>query len=166
MKHLLSFFAISLFVISTHAQDWEVPRHYMLEGAEDYVPYEADIIQAANWLRDVSPTTDVEKFKEASQFVIKWVNGSPTVTVEINKTIMEFNEKNHNMLVLYMASCAKYVLENNYSKDVQAKHISALKDMAIAYQKQPQMQKDKKMEKLVKAIEEGTADDWYNKNFK
>ena len=66
MKHLLSFFAISLFVISTHAQDWEVPRHYMLEGAEDYVPYEADIIQAANWLRDVSPTTDVEKFKEAS----------------------------------------------------------------------------------------------------
>jgi hypothetical protein len=150
--------------VPVFSQDWEVPKHYTLEGAEDYTQYEDDIIQAANWLRDNSPTADIQKYQDAAQFVIKWVNGSPTVTVMITPVIMDFNNKNPNMLVLYMASCAKYVLENAYSKDTNAQQKSALKDMVEAYQKQTTMSKDKKMDKLVKAFNDGSIDTWMQKN--
>lgn len=160
-------FLIALFIgISTNifAQDWEVPKHYTLEGAEDYTQYEDDIIQAANWLRDNSPAIDIQKYQDAAQFVIKWVNGSPTVTVMITPVIMDFNKKNPNMLVMYMASCAKYTLENNYSKDINAQQKAALKDMVDAYQKQSTMSRDKKMEKLIKAFDNGTIDNWMQSN--
>ena len=81
---------------------------------------------------------------------MKWVNGSPTVNVELNQTILEFEEKNPGMLTIYMATSAKYVLENNYSKDMRAKHAAALRAMMAVYKSGTGVKKDKKMEKLIK----------------
>ena len=60
----------------------------------------------------------------------------------------------------------KYVLENNYSTDMRAKHKEALHDMIKVYQSGKGIQKDKKMEKLIKADEEGKLDDWLSDNLK
>jgi hypothetical protein len=70
------------------------------------------------------------------------------------------------MLLLYMAFSAKYVLENNYSKDMRAKHKAAIQDMISVYQSGKGIKKDKKMEKLIKSNEEGKLDDWLNENLK
>lgn len=164
MKTLALFTLLSISMLSGFTQNWSPPIDYVLDVAADYTEYEADVIEAANWLRDNSPTADFEKYKKTSIFVIDWVNGSPTVTVEIMPVIIDFNKKNPNMLVLYMASCAKYVLENEDPNNIKAKHKAALKDMVDAYQNQSTMSKDKKMEKLVTAFEEGTIDTWIEKN--
>ncbi|HNL66525.1 MAG TPA: hypothetical protein PKL81_15615, partial [Ferruginibacter sp.] len=107
-----------------------------------------------------------DKRKEVSAFVITWVGGSPTVNVELNPTILDFEKKNPGMMVLFMAGCARYVLENNYSKDMRAKHRVALRDMIAVYKSGKGIKKDKKMEKLAKSDEEGKIDEWMAENLK
>ena len=124
------------------------------------------MIAAANWLVAVPLNEQTSKRKEVNAFILKWVNGSPTVNVEINPTIMDFENKNTGMLVIYMAQSAKYVLENNYSKDMRAKHKAALAAMISVYKSGKGIKKDKQMEKLIKTDEEGKLDAWMDKNMK
>lgn len=149
-----------------YSQDFEVPKGYQLKNAADYTRYEKDIIAAAKWLKKTPLGEQADKRKEVGAFVISWVNGSPTVNVEINPTIMDFEKKNEGMLLLYMAFSAKYVLENNYSKDMRAKHKAALHDMISVYQSGNGIKKDKKMEKLIKSDEDGKLDEWLSENLK
>ena len=155
-----------LATIVSYAQDFEVPSNYQLNTKEDYSKYEKDVIAAAKWLLTTAFNEQKEKRKEVSAFVMKWVNGSPNVNVEINPTIMDFEEKNPGMLPLYMAGCARYVLENNYSTDMRAKHKAALKGMIEVYKSGKGIKKDKKMEKLIKSEEEGKLDEWLAENLK
>ena len=165
---------ISLFLVSIlifygeklYSQGYEVPKGYELKVAADYAKYEKDIIGAAKWLK-VTPTDEqVEKRKEVEKFVAVWILGSPTVNVEFYPIIMDFKAKNNCMFILYMACAAQYVLENNYSKDNQTKWKAALHDMINVYKSGKGINKDKKMEKLIKADEEGKIDQWIADNFK
>jgi hypothetical protein len=151
---------------NSYSQDFTVPSNYQLITKEDYTKYEGDIINAAKWLIATPLNEQPDKRKEVSAFVVNWINGSPTVNVEINPTIMDFEKKNAGMLVLYMAASAKYVLENNYSKDMRAKHRAALRDMVAIYKSGKGIRKDKKMEKLAKSDEEGKLDEWIADNLK
>lgn len=163
------FIATSFFFLvfpNLYGQNFEVPKDYSLKVAEDYAKYEKDIIEASKWLKSTSFDGQYEKRKEAFLFVFKWVNGSPTVFVEINDNILDFEKKNPGMLILFMAGCAQYVLENNYSKDMNAKYKFALKGMIEVYKGGKGIVKDKKMEKLVKSDEAGELDQWLLDNLK
>ena len=149
-----------------YSQDFEVPEEYTLKVAEDYAKYEKDIIEASKWLKSTPLDQQLYKRKEVSAFVMKWVNGSPTVNVELNETIFNFEKKNKGMLILFMAGCAQYVLENNYSKDMRAKHKFALNGMIEVYKIGKGIKKDKKMEKLIKSFEDGKGDEWLSENLK
>ena len=150
----------------TYSQSVEIPKSYTLKTKEDYVPYEKTVIEIAKWLVKIPLDEQLAKRVEASKFIMDWVNGSPTVNVELNEAIMDFNKKNDGMLIIYMASSAKYVLENNYSKDMRAKHRAALRDMIAVYKNSTGIKKDKKMEKLIKMEEAGKLDEWLNENLK
>ena len=168
MKRTKLFLLANLILVSTFVlgQNFEVPANYQFNTKDDYSRYEKDIIDATKWLQSTPFNEQKEKRQEVSAFVIKWINGSPTVNVEINPTIMYFEEKNQGMLALYMAGSAKYVLENNYSKDMRAKHKAALKGMIVVYKSGKGIKKDKKMEKLIKSDEDGKLDEWLAENLK
>lgn len=156
-----------LFISEKHySQTFEVPQNYVLKVAADYTKYEKDIIEAANWLKATPLKEQVDLRKKVSAFVVRWINGSPTVNVEINPTIMEFEDRNKGMLVLYMVMSAKYVLENQYSKDMRAKHKYALQEMISVYKLGKGIKKDKKMDQLIKSEEEGKIDEWLSENLK
>lgn len=160
------FVALLLSVNSAFSQEFNVPENYQLNSREDYTKYEKDIIGAAKWLVTTPLNEQQEKRKEISAFVVKWVNGSPAVNVEINPTIMDFEKKNAGMLTIYMSSSARYVLENNYSSDMRAKHKAALHDMITIYKSGKGIRKDKKMEKLIKSDDDGKLDEWLADNLK
>jgi hypothetical protein len=166
MKITRLLFIAILISIQALAQTFEVPKNYEFKTAADYAPYEKDIIAAAKWLEATPFNEQTEKRKEVSAFVVAWINGSPNVNVEINETLVELDEKNPGMLVLYMARCARYVLESNYSTDMRAKHKAALRSMVAVYKNNKGINKDKKMDKLVKSEETGKLDEWLEENLK
>jgi len=153
-------------VTTLYSQTFEAPKDYKLEAKEDYAPYEKDVIAAAKWLENASFNTESDKYAEVATFVVKWINGSPTVNVNLYAAIMDLEKKNKGMLVLYMAAAARYSLENNYSKDMKAQQKAALLSMITAYKEANGIKKDKQMDKIVKANEEGKLDEWIEKNFK
>ena len=160
---------VGLFFINaknTYSQDFEVPKGYTLKAAADYALYEKNIINAAKWLTTTAFNDQPEKRRQVSVFVTEWVMGSPTVYISLHPVIMDFEKKNEGMLVVYMASCARYVLENNYSKDTAAKHRAALNDMILVYKAGAGIRKDKKMEKLIKSAADNKLDEWIEVNFK
>jgi len=163
---LTTLILLCLASLTSFSQTFEVPANIRLKNAEDYTRYEKDIIAAAKWLVATPLNEQEDKRKEVSEFAVVWINGSPTVNVEINPTIMDFEKKNKGMLVIYMASSARFVLENNYSKDMRAKHKAALRDMIAVYKSGTGIKKDKDMEKLIKADANGTLDEWLAENLK
>jgi hypothetical protein len=168
MKKILALLLISVCSMNgkLFSQEFVVPANYRLEIKEDYSPYEKDIIAAAKWLETISFNSESEKLSEASAFVIKWISGSPTVNVEIFPVVMDLENKNKGMLVLYMTACARYSLENGYSKDMRAQQKAAILSMINAYKSANGIKKDKKMDKIVKANDEGKLDEWLQQNFK
>jgi len=149
-----------------YSQAYQVPENYVLKVAADYSKYEQAVIGAAKWLKETPFDEQAEKRKAISQFVLSWINGSPTVDVELNETILDFNKKNEGMLIVFMSACARYVLENNYSKDMRAKHRAALRDVIAVYKSGNGIKKDKKIEKLIKSEEAGKLDEWIDENLK
>jgi hypothetical protein len=166
MKTQILLFLFTCTSLFSFAQDFEMPPDFSVEEKEDYAQYEQKIIEASKWLQAVPFNEQRTKREQVNYFVTKWVNGSPTVTVELMPIIMDFNSKNKGMLVLYMAACSQYVLENNYSTDVRAKHKAALKAMINVYKRGKGIKKDKKMDKLLKAEADGTMDEWLEQNMK
>jgi hypothetical protein len=146
------------------AQDFEVPSPYVFKKAEDYKQYEKDIIAAEKWLEATPFNEQVEKRKEVSAFVMKWIAGSPTVYVMVNKEATDLCEKNPNLLMIFMAACSRYVLENNYSTDVKGKYKFAIERMIEVYKNNKGVEKDKRMDKLVKAQDSGKLDQWLKDN--
>lgn len=143
-----------------YSQVFEVPEHYDFKVAADYKAHEKNVIDAANWLKSVPLNEQKPQRKKVSAFVLLWINGSPTVMVEITPIIMNFEDKNNGMLVLFMALSAKYVLENEYSKDMRAKHKYALREMMAVYNLGVGIKKDKRMDKLIKSDSDGKLDEW------
>jgi hypothetical protein len=166
IARLLLIGALTLATAHIYAQDFECPKNYTLTEAADYTKYEKDIIAADNWLVSTPFNEQIQKRKEVSQFVVNWISGSPTVNVEITPIIMDFEKKNPGMLVIYMASSARFVLENKYSKDERGKYKTALMDMITVYKSGKGITKDKNMEKLIKSIDSGKLDEWIKENLK
>ncbi|KAA5535067.1 hypothetical protein F0919_10750 [Taibaiella lutea] len=164
ITRLLLIGAFALATTTVHAQEFECPKNYTLVAAEDYTKYEKDIIAAANWLKATPLDEQAQKRAEVSKFVMQWINGSPTVNVEITPAIMDFEKKNPGMLTIYMASSARFVLENKYSKDKRAKYKTALIDLMTVYKSGKGIKKDKNMEELIKSIESGKMDEWLKEN--
>jgi hypothetical protein len=164
--NLLLIFILITCCHSAFSQSFEVPENYVFKVAADYSKYEQAVIAGAKWLKETPFNEQAEKRKAVSKFLITWINGSPTVNVELNSFIMDFDKKNEGMLALFMSACARYVLENNYSKDMRAKHRAALRDIIAVYKSGNGIKKDKKMEKLIKSEEEGKIDEWLEENLK
>lgn len=157
---------LGIFCNTLYSQSFQVPENYVLKVAADYSKYEQAVIAGARWLKETPFNEQEEKRKAVTKFLISWINGSPTVDVELNETIIDFDKKNEGMLAIFMSACARYVLENNYSKDMRAKHRAALRDVIAVYKSGSGIKKDKKIEKLIKSEEAGKLDEWLEENLK
>src|ERR1700693_2154940 len=87
---------------NTFAQTYEVPKDYVLKAKEDYAKYEQDVINTIDWLEQTPWNEQPEKRDEAKAFYLKWIEGSPTVSVEINSEIAKLSKNNPELFGSYM----------------------------------------------------------------
>lgn len=145
---------------------FNVPANYELVVKEDYAKYEADIIAASKWLEETDLDRDEDKRKEVSAFVMKWIIGSPTVTIDLSEKISKIYGKNTSLLINYMAAYSAYCLQNKSSATKPAATKAGLISMMNAYKKDINIKKSKEMEKLIKLTEENKLEEYIAENFK
>ena len=168
-KRFLFLVLISLILICNQAksQDFEVPNNYELKVKDDYAKYEKDIITCANWMENSPLDKEEQKRNNANVFFIKWLTGSPTVTININADLtVKYFEENPQFMVLFMAGWTRYALENSYSKDQQKGYFEGFKTVITVYKKGIGIKKNKSLEKLIKIYDKGELENWIKENVK
>lgn len=140
------------------AQDFIIPDY---KTKQDYTTNQDDVLTAIQWLK--SNPQDHAKRKEANAYVLKWAEGSPTVSIVLKGYIMNMAEKNPDFLMLFIGGWIQYTLENKESFEVDEANHQATKTVVEYYIAGNGSKKDAKLEKLVKLHSKGTLKDWVKK---
>ncbi|MBS1915998.1 MAG: hypothetical protein JST87_06945 [Bacteroidetes bacterium] len=145
---------------------FEVPKNIELKAKEDYAKYEPAIVDAAKWLEETDLDKEKNKRKEVNAFVLEWISGSPTVTVDINENLAKIYGKNTQLLGVYLASYSRNFIENKNSANKFSAIRAGLISMMNVYKKGIDVSRSKELENLIKLDEENKLDDYINGNFK
>ncbi len=126
-----------------------VPKSPILTSPEDYKSYEPDVVNAAKWLEETPLETNIEKRKEANAFVLQWVTGSPTVSITVTNKLLSYFEKNPDLLIVFMASFSRNVIENPSTFTNNSATKAGLLSVLACYEKS-KPKKEAVLEKLKK----------------
>lgn len=149
MKKITILSAFIMVVLGLQAQEFNVPKDYQLVKAEDYAPYEQDVINAVSWLIETPFNEQISKRKEVNAFVLKWVSGSPTIHIEVNPEIVNFINSSPDLLMPFLGGWAKYSLETKDYNNKLAGNLAGLEAVISVYTKN-KLPKDKNIENYIK----------------
>jgi tetratricopeptide (TPR) repeat protein len=143
-----------------YSQTYEVPKNYAFKKAEDYKQYESSVIDAANWLENTPLDQEIDKRKDVSTFLVAWVSGSPSVSIELQEDIVGFMGKNPDLFVIYMGAYTRFMLEHRGSEDKLQANILALQSVMKVYKEGKGIKKDKVIENFIKMESKGELSKW------
>ena len=150
---------------SLYAQDFEVPENFNPEKAEDYAPYEQEVIKCFDWLMSTPLNENPAKRTEVNGFLLKWLTGSPTVHLEIKQEIVTFMGTSPDLLMIFLGGWAKFSLESKEFDDNIAGSLAGIESVIAFYVKNKDLlPKDKHIEKYIKLKNKGTLKNYIEKN--
>lgn len=165
MRKLLLFLCCSVLTVTLFAQEFEVPKNYSFTKTEDYTKYEGDIVKCIDWMLNTPVNTQNDKRTEANTFVMKWLTGSPTVSVEVKTEIVTFMDQNPELLMIFLGGWTKYALESKDYKNKIKGNLKGIESVIDFYSKnKANLKKDKNIEKYIKMKEKGTLEEFVTKN--
>ncbi|AMR31893.1 hypothetical protein A0256_10895 [Mucilaginibacter sp. PAMC 26640] len=142
------------------AQVYDVPKNYVLKSKDDYARYEGDIIKTADWFQHTAWAAQPEKMEEATQFFLKWIKGTPSVTIKLTEAVMSLSDKNPQLGFVYMAQYAKYALLHKTNFDVTNANVEAIRALIAKYNVEPSYKKDDDVEEIIVLDRKGELNDW------
>ena len=149
-----------------NSQDFPVPDKYTMDEKEDYKPYEPQIKATIDWYLGQSLGSDPKKRAAASEFFMKWIGGTPDVSVGIDARIVNFMGTNRELLLPFIMGWVKYSLDNDYSKDMVLANKAGIEAVVAYYDKNKGfLKKDKNVEKYAKLIRKGQLEEEIRKIF-
>ncbi|WP_430813412.1 hypothetical protein [Carboxylicivirga sp. RSCT41] len=164
MKTIIVTLILTTISLGLFSQNFEVPKNYKLEKAEDYAPYEKEVVKCFDWLMKTPVNEQIDKRKEANAFLLKWLSGSPTVHIEIKAEIVSFMETSPDLLFVFLGGWAKYSLESQDFDNKKAGSLAGIDSVIEFYTKNKAfMPKDKNVEKYVKMKNKGKLKEYIEK---
>jgi hypothetical protein len=152
--NLLLIFLIA-FTFQAISQEFEVPKDYKLDKADDYAQYEQDVIDGVTWMIETPITQEVDKRRDAGKFLLIWMMGSPTVNIMLNPDIITFID-NGDLLFAFMGGWTKYVLESKDFKSEFNGSMAGINNVISFYTKnKAAIGKVKAVEKYIKLKAKG-----------
>lgn len=149
---------IFMFQISATAQEFEVPTYYKFDNIEDYGFYRDDVLNAIGWLESTPLNEETEKREQVNYFLLQWLSGSPSISINIHPYVMELSEENPEFLMVFMGGWAKnqmqYDEKNNLKLNMRG--IYAI----LKLYKMGGANKNKTLENLIKLEEKGSLEKW------
>lgn len=164
MRTPLLILILSVFTHLLFAQTFNIPKNVKFNSEEDYIKAEKEVLAAIDWLQETSVADQLNKRKAVNTYIMQWLTGSPTVSVEIGTEVMQF-EDCADCLMAFLGGWTKYSLENNYSKDKSACKLAGVNQVIDLYTKnRKELGKIKGIEKWIKLKEKGKLEKQLNSN--
>jgi hypothetical protein len=167
MKKVVEIGLVLLVVCSfkAAAQSYEVPKAYRFNTNEDYARYENDIIKTADWIQQTHWNEQSKKMEAATQFFLKWIKGTPAVTIKLTEAVMVLSDRNPQLGFIYMAQYSKYALQHKENFDPIQANIEALRALVVKYKNEPTRRNDNDVEELITRDKEGKLTAWLTSDF-
>lgn len=146
------------------AQEVNIPKDLKFENAEDYKKTEPLVLRATEWLVKTPVSENPDKRKEINAFLMKWMTGSPTVSIELVSGIVPLDCA--DCLMSFMSGWTTYSLENNYSKNKVDGAVAGAENAIEFYlNNKSELGKNSDMEKLIKQQKKGKLPEYIESKF-
>lgn len=146
------------------AQELEIPNDLSLVTADDYKKTESLVLKATEWLAQTPVGEHPNTRIAVNGFLMKWMSGSPTVTIALVEGIVPLDCA--DCLMVFMSGWTKYSLEHNYSKDNTACAVAGAEHAIRFYEKnKAALGKNADMEKLIKLQKKGKLESYIASKF-
>lgn len=163
MKTILILSFILFTTIITYAQELPDYDAIPLAKKEDFNEKadEAALLSANYLLATPSNDKSLPRIK-AVQYVLKWMEGTPNYTFEIDATITKLNKKGTELIGLYLAATTKYCLENKENaKDRSLVKLNTYKILAEYCEKsENNIKASGELKKLIEANKNGKLEEY------
>lgn len=125
-------------------------ENIQLKTKEDFSKHEQDVINGYNWLMKTPIGENPQKRKEISAFLLKWMTGSPNVSLELSEKIVTYMDCGE-CLMIFMSGWTNYALT---TKDLNNKfkgNLAGTKSVIEFYKKNKKaLGKNNAIEKFIK----------------
>lgn len=155
MKYVI-FLIFVLAAINTKSQDFKIPNY---KTKEDYINKKDNVIEVCDWL--ISNSIDTKNRKEANAYLMKWIAGSPIVSVGISEYVLKLTDKNPDFLVLFIAGWIKNDLVKGKKSDLESNYQAIL--ILLEYYQSNESINDSDLDKLIKMKDKDKLRSWIEK---
>ena len=119
----------------------------------DYANYENDVLNCCNYLLGVDPAFNQPKHEECVSFLVRWLTGTPNVSVVIDPKLVD--SKNGNLLVAFMAAWTRHALTNKEDGNLINAQVATEEMLTFYSNYKESVGKSKLTEKLLKEQAKG-----------
>jgi hypothetical protein len=161
MSKLLFAFLFIGFSFTLRAQSFEVPPMDEKPVTQaDYEKIEPSILACIDWLNSNPLSIDAEKHTRANAYFMLWLTGTQKVNVVIDGYVMNYAEKNPELMMAFMTGWTKTALEKNETDNFKLA-LAGMTNLINRYKNNiSAFKKDKKLKKLLEISEKGELENW------
>jgi hypothetical protein len=161
MRKLIFAFFFLCFFISLKAQIFEVPSmDFKPTTQTEYDVMEPSILSCINWLNVTPLSIDAEKHTSANAYFMLWLTGTQKVNVVVDGYVLNYAEKNPELLMAFMTGWSKLALEKG-EKDNFKLALAGMSNLVNRYKNNISFfKKDKKLKKIVELSDKGELETW------
>jgi hypothetical protein len=158
LKNIIALFLFISFYLNTYGT---TPLLESIPTAkEDFISSEKKVLATIDWLENTPLNKENEKHKTQYALLSAWIINSPTITIDVNRNVVNFTEKNNELLIIFMGGWTKYSLENNYSKNIVNGNVAGIQSVIKFYKRNNTLNKDDEILKLIELDTQGALEDW------
>ena len=130
-----------------------------LKTKEDYAKYEPKVLEDINWLLNTPLNREVQKRKEINTFLMQWLTGSPSVSIELSEKVVTYTDC-PDCLMIFLCGWTKYALSTSHYNKLDA-NLAGTESVIDFYAKNKNTTgKNKSIEKLIKLRKKGKLKDY------
>ncbi|WP_066629308.1 hypothetical protein [Labilibacter marinus] len=113
MKQIFILLSLIITFSTVSAQNFDFSP---LKEKSDYKKVEEQVKSASKYLIDTPINQDVIIRSQATKLVMKWMEGTPDYTFELDARVLEITDDNSELFSLYLASMTNVVLNHPHEK--------------------------------------------------
>lgn len=160
MKRVFVTLAILLFGEILSAQTFVVPEDYVLNSPQDFRQYEQQIDQCIDYLYQTPLNKQIANRQNASDFFIKWIYGTPDISVVVYKKIIPFID-NKPLFEIFLCGYVKKDFELKTDKQTYDCYLNGIIYVIKFYEKNRKfVRRSASIEKYTKLYRQGKLEQY------
>jgi hypothetical protein len=160
MKNIILVFFLLAFTSNGISQNYQHLDKIILKDSIDYVENEERVLECSNFILGSSVDVIEKSIKHlnALKFIIRWMEGTPNYSFNLDKSMMDATNSNSTLLSVLFASLTKTAIENkDFTKDSKTiNYKSIITFIYYCENKNNKVKQTKYIKKLIKAKNDNT----------